>query len=59
MGTGSSFVLRETTISVSNIQECGANSDNMICAGQMYPQLHDSCQVYIIKRIYLNRKSLK
>ena len=45
MGTGSSFVLRETTISVSNTRECGASSDNMICAGQMYPQLHDSCQV--------------
>lgn len=31
-GTGSSNVLRQTTINIVDIQECGAHSDNMLCA---------------------------
>lgn len=45
IGTGPAYILRQTTITVKNNKECGASSDNMLCAGDEAPDLHDSCQV--------------
>ncbi len=35
-GTGPAHVLRQASISVVNNHECGANSDNMLCAGKLF-----------------------
>lgn len=43
-GTGSSYVLRQTRISINRLEECGAYSPNMLCGGQTSPTVHDSCQ---------------
>ncbi|CAF1063533.1 unnamed protein product [Brachionus calyciflorus] len=43
-GTGPAYLLRQATITVKKNKECGASSDNMLCAGDKTPELHDSCQ---------------
>lgn len=45
IGTGPAYILRQATITVKKNKECGASSDNMLCAGDKAPDLHDSCQV--------------
>jgi hypothetical protein len=46
-GTGPAYVLRQALITVKKNRECGASSDNMLCAGDKLPDLRDSCQVNI------------
>lgn len=43
-GTGKPYILRQTSITIKENSKCGANSDNMLCAGETDPQVHDSCQ---------------
>ena len=45
IGTGSSYVLRQTKIGIYRLEDCGAYSPNMLCGGQTSPTVHDSCQV--------------
>ena len=33
-GTGASHILRQTTVRVADNKACGADSENMLCAGK-------------------------
>lgn len=45
LGTGKPYILRQTSITIKENKKCGAKSDNMLCAGEVSPKVHDSCQV--------------
>ena len=54
-GTGKPYILRQTSITIKENARCGASSDNMLCAGETEPQVHDSCQgdsggPFVVKR---------
>jgi len=38
-GTGRPYILRQTSITIKPNTKCGANSDNMLCAGDVSNKL--------------------
>ena len=58
LGTGPAYVLRQATITVKKNRECGASSENMLCAGDKAPDLKDSCQVIEIDYKNIEKKKV-